>query len=91
MGGDETTMFHGKIHEYLNLNKNKVVVDLSKTEWTNTLGLGMLIAGHAAVKKANGKLVLANITNIENILAITQLLKVFETYDSLEAALESFA
>ncbi len=91
MGGEETTMFHGKLHEYINQNKKNVVVDLSKVDWVNSVGLGMLISALTTVKNAGGRLVLANITKIESILTITRLISVFEHYDSREEALKSFA
>lgn len=87
MGGEETALFQGTVHEYLNLNKNRFVIDLKNVEWTNSLGLGMLIGGLTAAVKAEGRLVLANITNIENILAITRLVRVFDTFDSVEEAI----
>jgi anti-sigma B factor antagonist len=90
MGGEETTMFHGKIHEYIQLNKRNFVLDLQKVEWMNSVGLGMLISSLTTVKNAGGRLVLANITNIESILAMTRLISVFEHYDSRESALKSF-
>ncbi len=91
MGGEETTMFHGKLHEYIELNKNNFVVDLSKVDWMNSVGLGMLISALTTIKNAGGRLVLANITKIESILTITRLISVFEHYDSRDEALKSFA
>ena len=91
MGGEETTMFHGRLHEYINQNKKNIVVDLSKVDWVNSVGLGMLISALTTVKNAGGRLVLANITKIESILTITRLISVFEHYDSRDEALKSFA
>ena len=91
MGGEEATMFHGKIHEYINHNKKNVVVDLAKVDWMNSVGLGMLISAMTTVKNSGGRFVLANITKIETILTITRLIKVFECYDSREEAMKSFA
>ena len=91
MGGEETTMFHGKMHEYIQLNKKKVVIDLAKVEWMNSVGLGMLISALTTAKNSGGRLVLANITKIESILTITRLITVFEHYDSRDDALKSFA
>ena len=82
MGGEETTMFHGRIHEYITQNKKKIVVDLAKVEWMNSVGLGMLISALTTVKNAGGRLVLANITAIESVLTITRLINVFEHFDS---------
>ncbi|MEA2030872.1 MAG: STAS domain-containing protein [candidate division Zixibacteria bacterium] len=90
MGGDETTMFHGKIHEYINSNNKKIVVDLARVDWMNSVGLGMLISALTTVKNAGGRFVLANITKIESILTITRLITVFEHYDSREDAVKSF-
>lgn len=90
MGGEETTMFHGKIHEYIQLHKNHVVIDLGKVDWMNSVGLGMLISALTTVKNAGGRLVLANISKIESILTITRLISVFEHYDSRQEAIDSF-
>jgi len=91
MGGEETTMFHGKIHEYISGNKKNFVVDMAKVDWMNSVGLGMLISALTTVKNAGGRLVLTNITKIESILTITRLISVFEHYDSRDAAIASFS
>ncbi len=91
MGGEETTMFHGRIHEYIQQNKKNIVLDMAKVEWMNSVGLGMLISALTTVKNASGRLVLANITKIESILTITRLITVFEHYDTREDAMKSFA
>jgi len=90
MGGEETTLFHGKIHEFIQANQKNFVLDLAKVEWMNSVGLGMLISALTTVKNAGGRLVLANITNIESILAMTRLITVFEHFDNRDAAVKSF-
>jgi anti-sigma B factor antagonist len=91
MGGEETTLFHGKLHEYIGLNKKNFVVDLAAVDWMNSVGLGMLISALTTVKNSGGRLVLANIDKIESILTITRLITVFEHFDNRDAALESFS
>lgn len=90
MGGEETTMFHGRLHEYIQAGKKKFLIDLKNVEWMNSVGLGMLISALTTVKNGKGRLVLANITNIESILSMTRLITVFEHYESRDAALKSF-
>jgi len=90
MGGEETTMFHGKLHEYIQAGKRNFVIDLKAVEWMNSVGLGMLISALTTVKNAKGRLVLANITNIESILSMTRLISVFEHFDSQATALKTF-
>lgn len=91
MGGDETTMFHGKIHEYIQVNKKNICVDLAHVDWMNSVGLGMLISALTTIKNAGGRLVLANIDKIESILTITRLITVFEHYDTREEAIKSYS
>lgn len=91
MGGEETTLFHGKVHEYINQNKKNFVIDMAKVDWMNSVGLGMMISTLTTVKNAGGRLVLANITKIESILTITRLITVFEHYDSRDEALAAFS
>ena len=91
MGGEETTLFHGKVHEYINQNKKNFVIDMAKVDWMNSVGLGMMISTLTTVKNAGGRLVLANITKIESILTITRLITVFEHYDSRGEALAAFS
>ena len=84
------TLFHGQIHQYLNLNKKHVIVDLRKVELMGSVGLGMLISAFSTVQKGGGRLVLANITRIQNLIAMTRLNLIFDSYDSLEEAIASF-
>lgn len=84
-------MFHGRIHEYISQQKTNIIIDLKDVNWMNSVGLGMLISALTTVKNAGGRLVLANITNIEAILTITRLISVFEHFDSREEALKAFA
>ena len=69
----------------------KVVIDLSKVKWMNSSGLGVLMASWGSLRKENGNLKLANISEkINSLLMITQLMQFFETYQSVERALASF-
>ena len=54
---DSMTRFHGQMHEYINLNKKSVVIDLSKIEMMTSVGLGMLISALATVRNAGGRMV----------------------------------
>lgn len=87
---DNMTRFHGRIHEYVNLNKKAVIVDLGQVERMSSVGLGMLISALSTVTSAEGRMVLANITRIESLIAMTRLNTVFESYDSVEDAIKSF-
>lgn len=91
MGGPDATMFHGKLHEFVNGGKKNVVIDLAKVEWMSSVGLGMLISALTTMKNNQGMLKLANVTKgIKSLLTITRLVTVFETHDSIDEAISSF-
>ncbi|MBN2225731.1 MAG: STAS domain-containing protein [candidate division Zixibacteria bacterium] len=91
MGGPDATLFHGKLHEFVNGGQKKIVVDLSKVEWMSSVGLGMLISALTTMKNAGGQLILANITEgIQNLLTITRLVTIFKACDSIDDAIAAF-
>jgi len=87
---DNVTRFHGRVREYVNLNKVSVVVDLNSIELMSSVGLGMLISALTTIRNAGGRMVLANITRIQTLIAITRLNTVFDSYDSVDEAVKSF-
>jgi len=91
MGGPDATMFHGKLHEYIDSGKKKVVIDLKKVEWMSSVGLGMLISAMTAVKNGGGELKLACITDsIQSLLTITRLATIFDAHDTVDDAIAAF-
>ena len=92
MGGPDATDMHDYLHDLINQNKKKVVIDLSKVEWMNSTGLGILISGLTTLRNNGGELKLACVTDkIESLLTITKLITVFENYDTVEQAVQSFS
>ena len=91
IGGPDATLLHDKLHDFIDQNKKKVIIDLSKVEWMNSTGLGILISGLTTMKNNGGELKLASVTaKIQSLLTITKLITVFENYDSVETSIESF-
>jgi len=92
MGGPDAGLLNDKLHDLIDANKTKVVADLSKVNWMNSSGLGILISGLTTMKNNNGDLKLACVTDrIQSILMITKLISVFETFDTVDEAVKSFA
>ncbi|HSL88555.1 MAG TPA: STAS domain-containing protein [Ignavibacteriaceae bacterium] len=90
MGGDDTKDFTETLHKLIDEGKKNVIVDLSGVKFMNSSGLGMLISGLTTMKKADGHLKLANVTDkIESLLIITKLITIFESYESVDEAVKS--
>lgn len=91
MGGPDASLLHDKLYEFIEQNKKKVIIDLSRVDWMNSTGLGILISGYTTLRNNDGELKLANVTEkIKSLLTITKLVSVFEAYDSVDDAIESF-
>lgn len=91
MGEPDTTGVRDKIYSLLQDDVKKIVLDLSKVKWVNSSGLGTLIAALTSVKNKGGEMKLASVTDkVESLFMITQLIKVFKTYENVDRAIASF-
>jgi anti-sigma B factor antagonist len=71
--------------------KGKILLNLADVPYVDSAGLGEIVRCYTTVSKKGGKLKLLNLTaKIRDLLAITKLLTVFETYDSEADAVKSF-
>jgi anti-sigma B factor antagonist len=65
-----------------------VVADLSGVPAVDLAGLGALLDAQLAARRASGVFKLAGITKrIDDLIVLTRLLTVFETYDTVDEAL----
>ena len=92
MGGPETTALHDHIRSLIGDGISKVVIDLGGVKWINSSGLGVLMAVMTTLKNADGQMKLANTTEkVESLLMITQLMRIFDTYDSVDRAVSAMS
>ncbi len=92
MGGDDTKEFNELLHKFIDEEKKNIVVDLHDVKFMNSSGLGMLIGGLTTMKKAEGNMKLARVTDkIESLLIITKLITIFEFYETIDEAVKSFS
>ena len=90
MGGPEAVQINDEINQLLDNSTLKVVIDLAKVQRMNSSGLGILINALSTFKKNGGDLKLASPTPIvQNLLKITRLNSLFESYDTVDAAVAS--
>lgn len=91
MGGPDAEAFRDQLHSFIENDKKNVVVDLGKVKFMNSSGLGILIGGLTTMKNAGGQLVICQADKkIESLLMVTQLIKVFTHYRTLDQAVEHF-
>jgi len=92
MGGPDHEKFMSEIKALVAAGQVDVLLDMNKVSWVNSTGLGILVSGFHTLKKNGGQLKICEVSDrIDNILNVTQLKLVFETFDSRDEALASFA
>lgn len=92
LGGPSANELHDRLRAIIAEGHKKLVIDLAKVGYMNSSGLGMMTSALTTVRNAGGDLRLANpAERIRNLLLITKLVQVFQTYDSVDAAVASFS
>jgi anti-sigma B factor antagonist len=92
MTADES---NGKVKDLItNLvqqGRKQIVVNLEGLSFIDSGGLGELVGSYASANRAGGSVKLANMTKkIKDVLIVTKLATVFDTYDSEAEAIKSF-
>ena len=88
--GDE--LLKDKINSLVQQGHQKLVLNLEGVPYIDSAGLGEIVRTYTTVSRQGGKLKLLNLTKrIQDLLAITKLLTVFETYDSEQEVVRSFS
>jgi anti-sigma B factor antagonist len=88
--GDE--LLKDKINSLLNQGRRKLVLNLAEVPYIDSAGLGEIVRTYTTVSRQGGGLKLLNLTKrITDLLSITKLLTVFETFDSENEAVRSFS
>ena len=88
--GDE--LLKDKVNSLVNQGHKKIVLNLAEVPYIDSAGLGEIVRTYTTVSRQGGSLKLLNLTKrITDLLSITKLLTVFETYDTEADAVRSFA
>ncbi len=89
--GDNTIKLRTTLRDYAAKGVKKLIVNLAEVTHIDSSGLGDLVSGHVSLEKNGGALKLLHLTDrVSELMMITKLLTVFETYDDEEVAVRSF-
>jgi anti-sigma B factor antagonist len=88
--GDE--LLKDKVNSLVNQGRKKIVLNLAAVPYVDSAGLGEIVRTYTTVSRQGGSLKLLNLTKkITDLLSITKLLTVFETFDTESDAVRSFS
>ena len=89
---DGAVMLRERLAAVVARGQTKVLLNLAAVPYMDSGGLGELVRCSLVASRRNGSVKLVNLTSrITDLLAITKLLTVFDTFDSEAAALASYA
>ena len=90
--GEGAQMLKDKSESLVFQGRSQVIVNLAAVPYIDSGGLGQLVACYTTIAKAGGRLKLLNVgTRNHDLLSITKLVSVFDTFDTEREAIESYA
>jgi anti-sigma B factor antagonist len=90
--GEGTMIIRNAVRDILQSGVKKIVLNLADVSYIDSSGIGELVSTYTTVVNSGGQLKLLNLTKkLRELLAITKLLTVFDTYDNEKTILASFS
>jgi|SRR6266481_1647545 len=90
--GEGSVQLREKVRLLLSEGKKKILLNLGDVSYVDSSGIGELVSSYTTTRNQGGQLKLLNLTKkIQDLLSITKLLTVFETFDAERAALDSYS
>src|SRR5262249_1901418 len=89
--GEGDMQIKERIRDLLADGQKRILLNLSEISYIDSAGLGALISCYTTTNREGGSLKLVNLTKrIQDLLAITKLITVFDTFDDEREAVASF-
>ena len=89
--GEGSVAVRSAIRRLLEEGKKKILLNLAGVGYVDSSGIGELVSSFTTINREGGQLKLLNLTQkIQDLLAITKLLTVFDVYEDEASALNSF-
>ncbi|MBN2370198.1 MAG: STAS domain-containing protein [Vicinamibacteria bacterium] len=89
--GESDEALREAVAKLVDSGKTKILLNLADVPYVDSAGLGEIVRCYTMVLRKGGRLKLVNLTKkIRDLLAITKLLTVFETFESENEAVKSF-
>ena len=89
--GEGSVQLRDAVRRLLEQGNKNLLIDLGAVDYVDSSGIGELVSCYTTTKNQGGQLKLLNLTKkIKDLLSITKLLTVFETFEDEGEALKSF-
>jgi len=89
--GEGSVQLREAVKELLANGKKKILLNLGDVSYVDSSGIGELVSSYTTTSNQGGQLKLLSLgKKIKDLLMITKLLTVFQTYDDEQEAIASF-
>lgn len=90
--GDGDEALKDKINSLIHQDRKRILLNFADVPYVDSAGLGEIVRTYTTVSRQGGQLKLVNLTKrITDLLSITKLLTVFETFEAEPDALKTFS
>ena len=89
--GEGSVQLREAVRGLLDSGKKEILLNLGDVSYVDSSGIGELVSSYTTTQNQGGHLKLLNLTKkIQDLLMITKLLTVFQTFDNEQEAVASF-
>ena len=89
--GEGSVQLRDTVKDLVSKGQKKIVLNLGDVSYMDSSGVGELVTAYTTVKNQGGELKLVNLTKkIEDLMAITKLVTVFDIHDDEAKAVAAF-
>ena len=89
--GEGSAEVRNTVRELLQAGKKSILLNMGDVSYVDSSGIGELVSSFTTVTNQGGQLKLLNLTKkLRELLAITKLLTVFDTFDDEAEAIASY-
>ena len=90
--GDGDEILKDKVNSLVAQGRRKLVLNLAGVPYIDSAGLGEIVRTYTSISRQGGRLKLLNVSKrIQDLLVITKLITIFDSYDGEAEAVKSFA
>lgn len=89
--GDGIDELRQSIKSVIEGDEKKILLNFKEVPYLDSTGLGEVVRSYTSVKKEGGDVKIINLTNkVRDLLSVTKLITVFETFEDEDKAIASF-
>ena len=89
--GDGIEELRTSINSAIKENEKNLLLNFAEVPYLDSTGLGEVVRSYTTLKKVGGTVKIVNLTNkVKDLLTVTKLITVFETFENEDDGIKSF-